>query len=357
MTSARSARGSRALCPLACAALAVSLAVLAVLASPVRAAEGGAPTSAADYASRVERARSAAHDADPDTLAPEAATELAATVHALLPDGERVRVGDGEVEVDASVLGGLATGLASAKTQRQRADALVRLQRHLDSLHTAVGGLDAAERVRSDPKALAALLERGDAEGGPTLAERFGELVQRAIRWLQERLSGVLTPEQSQTVGSTLWTVLIVVLALVLAYVLFRFLVALRLALARADDEIALASEVGRPVVAAAEGLPPDALAYAEELAAAGEYRAAVRALFGGAARRLVEAGVLAQTRTRTDAELLAEVAPAAPRAHPALSLLTADFERAWYGHADPGVEGFARARELYGQVITAVAA
>ncbi|TLM72997.1 MAG: DUF4129 domain-containing protein, partial [Actinobacteria bacterium] len=88
---------------------------------------------------------------------------------------------------------------------------------------------------------------------------------------------------------------------------------------------------------------------------ASGRTRDAVRALFGGAARTLVERGVVPQTRTRTDGELLADVSRAAPPVAPPLSELTGAFELAWYGHVEPGEDGYAGARGAYERTLAEV--
>ncbi|MBE0476599.1 MAG: DUF4129 domain-containing protein [Coriobacteriia bacterium] len=336
------------------AALTAGSALPTAVAAP---AEGGTAATSEEYARRVETARRGVADVKPVPDAEEAA-KLAERLTALLPDGERVSVGESEVEVDVSVLSGLAVSLAGASTPSARERELARVEAHLDSLALAVDGAPSARNVRSDPGALQRLLAERGGRRTSTLVRRVGELVERALRWLQERLDALLTPQRGSRVGITLTTVVTVVLVGVLAFVAVRAALAARTAIARRGRAVAAqAEEAGTPVVAAAEGLPADALSYAEELAAAGEYRAAVRALFGGAARRLVETGVVAQTRTRTDAELLADVGPAAAAALGPLAELTGRFERAWYGHADPGAAGFADARERYREVLRAVAA
>jgi hypothetical protein len=109
------------------------------------------------------------------------------------------------------------------------------------------------------------------------------------------------------------------------------------------------------PVIPAAEGLPADALTFAEDLAGQGRFREALRALFGGAARSLVERGLLRSTRTRTDGELLSDLRESAPGVVSPLRSLAETFESAWYGHFDPGVEGFRAAKDDYRETLSAV--
>jgi hypothetical protein len=56
--------------------------------------------------------------------------------------------------------------------------------------------------------------------------------------------------------------------------------------------------------------------------------------------------------RTRTNREMLRDVTRAAPPLAAPFERLTGDFERAWYGHADPGSDGFERARSSYEHVV-----
>jgi hypothetical protein len=103
-----------------------------------------------------------------------------------------------------------------------------------------------------------------------------------------------------------------------------------------------------------AADLPDDPLEFAERLAAEGRRRDALRALYGGAARRLVETGAVRRMRTRTNAELLRDVRVVAPHVASALSALTERFEAAWYGHGDPGETGFLAAKHSYAEVMEA---
>jgi hypothetical protein len=135
--------------------------------------------------------------------------------------------------------------------------------------------------------------------------------------------------------------VLTVLLAVLLVLVVVRAIIRARSGIATRPGQAAMPPE---PVVPAAEGLPADARAHAASLAAQGRYRDAVRALFGGAARRLVEAGLVRQARTRTNGELLSEVRAVLTQAHVPLSALSSTFEGAWYGHLDPGADGYAEA-------------
>lgn len=361
MTPPRS--GSAPQSALAALALAVALAAPAASAFASAAAAFASPdagvVTAAEYVARVQDVRRVAASAAPGGVSAREASDVSARVAALLPDGQRVSVPGGEVAVDASVVGALASQLGAARTDVSRERALEALRAQLDSLAGSAEGLPGAgvrADVRSDPDALRELLARHQGGRRAVLGEEIAKRLQQALEWIADGLGSLLTPARELRLSVTAWVVTSIVLAAFLAFVAWRVAVALRASVSRRRAAASLA-EVGVPVVAAAEGLPDDALAYAEELAAAGRYREAVRALFGGAARALVEEGLIAQTRTRTDSELLAEVEPVAPSAHPPLALLTRAFEFAWYGHADPGRHGFDEARGRYVEVLSAVAA
>ena len=120
----------------------------------------------------------------------------------------------------------------------------------------------------------------------------------------------------------TTWIVLLVPTAIVLA-ILIRALLNARRGAARAERSRSGPAHTEGPVVAAAADLPDDPLAFAEALAAGGRRREAMRALYGGAARRLVDAGAIRRMRTRTNAELLRDVRESASLAAPALAALT----------------------------------
>jgi hypothetical protein len=204
--------------------------------------------------------------------------------------------------------------------------------------------------VPSDPETLEDLLAGSDAE----LQQQLWELVERVMEWIAALLrSGELESDTAAVVAQVITISLLVALGLLLAWIVWR-LIRYYVARRREGRPAPKVSTLAEPIVSAAEGLPDDALGHAEGLAARGSYREAVRALFGGAARTLVETGVVRQTRTLTNAELLREVRPVSAEAHVPLFHLSGTFEAAWYGHVDPGAAGFDEARSRYAEVVAA---
>lgn len=310
--------------------------------------------AAEPFAARVDRAYAIVRDAQPVESASEAA-RVASEVHRQIPPAEVVTFRGRRIEVDSSVADSLATQLDGAGTDDGRREAAERLEAHLASLARAVV-LDgpAVRQVSPDATRLRALVDRHRGDARSDLVERLAAWVERVGDFLERLFQRVGSTPGVRTGWDVFMWLAIAALVLVLAFTLYRLVVRLRAAFSSVDEPAPSPLDGSAPVVAAAEGLPPDALAYAEELAAMGRFREAVRALFGGAARRLVERGVVAQTRTRTDGELLAEVAAAAPRVHAPLAPLTQLFERAWYGHVDPGEPGFGEARARYAEALAA---
>jgi hypothetical protein len=293
-----------------------------------------------EYAERVSRAREVAADASGELMDSRAAADLAARIYTLVPARESVRIGDDQiVSVDNSVLRSLLTELDTGEDPRERAEALEKVSAHLVSLESAVGIV--GDPVPSDPQLLAELLD--DRQVDTSAVEEFiARALQRLAEWVGS-LFGEVEEGGGATVLDWMVRVLVAVLAAILGYVAYR--VIQRIRRSAAERDMRLADVGGAPIVAAAEGLPADALAHADGLAAAGRYREAVRALYGGAARSLVDAGAVKQTRTLTSGELLAAAAPAIPRGKDALARLTSAFDAAWYGHRDPGETGYVRAR------------
>ena len=328
------------------------VAALLSLAAAMPAAAQSGVSAFEDYADRVRRAHDAASSSTMLVETREEAHGLAVELDRLLPATEDVRLDDTVVHVDNSVLRAQVADLDAAETSAGRRKAAEELAEHTASLAQAVGAVEAGE-IPSDPDALEELLAGGQ-ERGETLGGRLTELLERATEWFGRLLSrlGVAESESGATVARTIVWVLAGLLVIAAGWFLVRLVRSFsgRERHKRKEE----AEEVGETVVSAAEGLPPDALRYAQDLAAEERFREAVRALFGGAARRLVEEGIVRQTRTLTNAELLAAVQPVSPALERQLLELSDGFEVAWYGHEDPGRDGFDRARERYRRVMQA---
>jgi hypothetical protein len=317
------------------------------------AAEASTPAALEEYVARVDRARATVAGTADGDLDQRAARDLAAAVNTLLPATERVEMPDGRViAVDNAIVRSLVARLDAAPSPALRREVTADLGGHLDSLRVALGTPGAG--VAADPAALAELLDLQKARDRSSASRLFADLVDRIVVWLQEWWARAGSSERSSTVLSVVGIVLVALLAVTLLAVLVRAILRARAGLIAPVSAVAPSPD--GPVVAAAQGLPPDARAFADELAAQGRHRDGVRALWGGAARLLVEAGIVRQARTRTNHELLREVEPAAPALGIPLASLSALFERAWYGRTDPGADGFAHALRAYDDV-TALAA
>ncbi len=342
----------RALSAALVAGLALLVVALALGGAPARAAAADGPASYSDYRGRIATAITILDDAMPRITDQDVAQRAAADITVLLPPTERVDTGSGLVVVDNSTLRTYTLQLDVAVKGTTRTDLANEIRAYLASLEAANPA--GSGTLRSDPAALKALLAEGVSPARKTLGDYLSEWIARLTdaisKWLVANLG-----RQGASFATTAATVIaVVVLAALVLFLLLRAMARGRRAVARRDKA---APHLTSPVVAAAEGLPDDIVGHADSLAGQGLFREAVRALFGGAARELVDRGLLRRTRTRTDAELLDDVAPVAPGVHPPLRDLTSDFEVAWYGHVDPGEDGFRTARGRYGEVIAATKA
>jgi hypothetical protein len=299
-----------------------------------------------EYRARVERADEYLAQSGEAWRDERSSQAVAATLNTLLPGTERVTDGSRVIEVDNGLLRSLIARLDYSKHPNERRETLENLRDHLDSLRLSVD--QAGTPLSGRPQLLRELLARPDLASRPTVADQLGKLMDRLSTWFAEWFQRLLARRGTATASDVALAVVVAALAALLVYAGVRVARAISRSVARHDERVLAERAADAAVVEAAAGLPPDALGYAESLAAEGRFRDAVRALFGGAARSLVELGLLPQTRTRTNAELLGDLAPVAPPVLPPLAELSATFERAWYGHADPGAEGFAEARERY---------
>lgn len=250
----------------------------------------------------------------------------------------------------------LADRLRTARSAEERRRAKDDLEAHLRSLVSLESS--GAQRVEHDRELLERIMaEEGVAEGAAAQAF-LRRLQQQVLDWFERVVSRWFGSDAASAGLEAVYYVVLAASALVAAWLVWRVLSAFlgRSSRGRADRRRRAAGPV-EPVVDAARDLPSDALAYAEAEARAGRFREAVRALFGGAARLLVERGAIPVARTRTTAEILHDVLDRAPAAHRPLAALAGVFEPAWYGHVDPGADGYAAARLAYLEVDQAAAA
>jgi hypothetical protein len=334
-------------------ALALTCAALAAAVSGAPAVARAATLTVSEFATRLEQAQALVSGEKGALETTAAAVALADRIDGLLPVSVGVREGTRTIEVDLSGVTASVRGMRQAGTTAERRTAAEDLDTRLVALRSAVGSESAtAAADPTDPAALAELVA-AQPRTTNTLQDWLNAQIEKFLNWLGGLLSRLGPSGPAPATGANRATMLLVLAVPVLLalIVLTRALLARRrrAAAGRAPEQSVTA---GGPAVAAAADLPVDALGHARRLAAAGAHRDAVRALYGGAARHLVEAGAVTRMRTRTSLEMLRDVAAAAPALAGPFESLTGDFERAWYGHADPGGAGFEHARVAYERVV-----
>ena len=328
--------------------LGLFLAVIAILATVLPGiAVADVPSELEQYANRVSSALELAESTSGVMLTQDTAEELALGIDTLLPGSETIQTSGGALRVDNSILRSLTTRLVSAESTTERAKILTEIVAHLRSLDLSLQGNPAA--VPQDPAALEEIVGAQYAPQRSMLADLFGDLVERLGLALQEWWAKAGASKGASTL-MTLGTIgVMVLLVVVLAILLVRSLVrALR---ARADSEepgaVTLPGSGVRPSV----GLPADPLAAADLLAADGRLTEAVQMLLRGATRALRQAGRLRQTHSKTNGELLRQVASDPAVAEPLAGLVDL-FDRAYFGHREPDATEYAAARAHYERLI-----
>jgi hypothetical protein len=315
------------------------------LLTPVGAGAIEAPVtlSQAEYASRVTEARVLVERELANIDESTTAQSVAVSVRELIPDTATITFGEQTVALDNGTLVSVVARLDSARWPDVRKSVADELLGQLRSQEAALG------EPGTPPSGDAALLKQILADEGVTKADESG---QQLFDWLMEQVekvlnwvAGALGTGPAKTSMRAIFYGLLVISAFVVAWIVFVIVRRLRAVVGRTAGDADTADDA---VVSAAVGLPDDALAFADAEAGEGRHREAVRALFGGAARELVERGVVPRTRTRTNAELLGDVEIARPAVHEPLMALAGAFEPAWYGHVDPGADGYRDARVEY---------
>ena len=308
--------------------------------------------SVGEFSTRLDTAERLVTSASSSLETTAAGATLADSVDALLPRALDVAEGTRTISVDLSEVTAAAGLVRSAGTALARRDAAGQLGVRLTALRTAVGVVGTATADPADPAALHTLVSALPRSTN-TAEDWLNTQIQKALNWLAGWLDSLGPRGNAPATGANrAITLLVLVVPVLLAvFVLVRALRARRRRGAAAAVPAASAAP-GAPAVAAAANLPQDALGFAQGLAAAGAHRDAVRALYGGAARHLVEAGAVTRMRTRTNLEMLRDVSAADPELAAPFAALTRDFERAWYGHGDPGAPGFEHARASYERIV-----
>lgn len=333
-----------------CAALLVACIVIpGTAATPARAV-----TDVDEYRGRLEDARKKV-DAYIETGAIDGAGELAITVLTALPSIERVSVGDTVVVVDNSILRSLVARIDVSRDPERRLQIARDMKAHLGSIERSLPGDEDA--VPADPGALAELLDQHRAQVRSPITEILGGLIDRLGEAFARWQSSIAESRSASRMLSFVIGLLILILFLLLAFTAWRVAVRVLGATARRGPAVADRSHSLPPVIASEAGVPADVVGFAEALAAEERFAEAVRALFGGAARVLAERGHVTRTRTRTNNELIAEVKAGVPHAAVPLRRLALSFERAFYGHVDPGPDGYRAALRDYRQLQAAATA
>ena len=318
---------------------------------PARTAVRSVGTMSA-YRDRVEQAvRLLDRESGQASGSPLAAARLAAALDGLLPRAETVALDGRSVPVDNSVLRGLTERLRAASARDVRVRTVSQIREYLASL-LASAGTRPVPAVPSDRAALRALLAARRAQTANDLGAWVAGLVQRAIDAIGLLWGRVTETPGGAFVADILKWVILLVLAVVLALAAWRLLARVRQALAGRDRASIEASAEWVVADDAHEPLPDDVLPYADRLAHEARFRDGVRTLLRGSVRSVRRAGLVGHTTARTNAEVLSAIAGSPVAVRTAMRELVARFDRAWYGHSDPGETGFADARERYEQLV-----
>ena len=168
-------------------------------------------------------------------------------------------------------------------------------------------------------------------------------LYDRAVGWLSDRINDLLSALFEGGRSSVVaWIALVVVIG-VIGLLVVRILTSMRVNSA-ASTEMHIETDVRRP--------PREWDAEAEEHAANGRWRDAVRCRYRGLVARLAAAGAVDEVPGRTAGEYRLEVRRSRPDAAPPFTDATDIFERAWYSGRAALPEDDAQFRELAGQVL-----
>lgn len=309
-------------------------------------AASAAPFTVQEFGDKVDRAISVVRDAGSDVASAPVAAQVAMDVESLLPLGLEVREGTRTVTVaDNATVHVLTRRLREASFPQERMQLAEQLESHLASMRTAVGTPGDAPWDDAALDKLLAARPATPGAGEDWVDEQLARLLESFARWLD----GIFGSQEGSGNADVSRLLQYVVVAIPIIAVIWILVVTVRGRRRRRTAALAPLDGVAQgPVVAAAADLPSDPLEYALLLARDQQYRDAVRALYGGAARHLVEQGLVARMRTRTNREMLRDVRAAAPLLEEPFARLTDAFEQAWYGHADPGSRGFEAARATY---------
>lgn len=165
---------------------------------------------------------------------------------------------------------------------------------------------------------------------------------ERAVGWLGDRFADLLGALFSGGRSAIVAWAALAAVVVVIAILLHRVVTSTRRSAVDGDD-VAVVTERRRPAV--------DWEREAQEHAAAGRWREALRCRYRALVARLAASGAVAEIPGRTAGEYRMEIRRTLPDAAPSFTAATDLFERAWYGRAEVGTDDDALFRRLADQV------
>ena len=165
----------------------------------------------------------------------------------------------------------------------------------------------------------------------PVYAAAQPSLVERALRWVLERLADLSDRVGSASPGG-IWGLVGLLAIAVLVVVAIRW----RVGAVRRRRAVAAAT------FGAEDATADVSRARAERHAAAGEWALAVRARLRAIVRDLEDRGVLDRRPGRTADEVAREAGAALPDAAAALARAATTFDEVWYGHRTADADAYA---------------
>jgi hypothetical protein len=255
---------------------------------------------------------------------------LKGRIRTLIPEREAVETDEGHFEVDNSWVGERLRAYEAARTSEERAEIAGNISGRLSALRDHVdayaGSHGATAGERAKLREILARPEFRDPGQDPLarLIKQVKEYIVNFFVWIRDKLFG---SGQGSAFAAGV-RALVIVLGCVAAVLLLRALWRL---LVRRDPEREFADRTILGERVAAHETAATLAESARALAAAGDFRGAVRKLYVAELYALAERGLLALSEETTNREYLAQVRSLAAL-HPVLSSMTDMFERVWFG-------------------------
>jgi hypothetical protein len=308
-----------------------------------------------DYHSRVANAVETIEvvsDEESNTTAEEAVSRA----RQMLPPRETVEFDGRSIEVDNSWLAAEADAYTTAATDADRAVIFERIAAglyaidvHLDAIEAAAAHATPEDRAKLD-EILARREFRAPEENA--IAKYIADLRKRIGQMLEELLAKLFGNGGAESIGRVLRVV--IVAGGLLALILLGRSVVQAIQRRKTDGPRAkkrrtvLGEEVDESTTAA------DLASAARALAAAGDFRGAVRKLFVALIYQLDERGLVRLRTESTNREYLALVRGFEPL-HPVMATMTDVFERVWYGSTEIDRAGYESFEILHRQAASIV--